>query len=95
MELMLIPIGYGNVVVAQRIVAIIAPDSTPVRRLREEAQNAGKLVDATHGRRIRAIIVTDSDHVILSALQPETISQRFAGEPAADPGEEGRVRKKK
>lgn len=97
MDLTLIPIGYGNVIVAQRIVAIIAPDSSPVKRLREEALNAGKLVDATHGRRTRSIIVTDSDHVILSALQPETISMRFAGEPSPvpEPAEEGRVRKKK
>ncbi len=95
MQLELISIGYGNVVVAQRIIAVITPDSSPVRRLREEAQQAGKLVDATHGRKTRAIIVTDSDHVILSALQPETISQRFAGEPAQEPEPEVRAKKKK
>jgi extracellular matrix regulatory protein A len=77
MELALIPIGYGNTVVGQRIVAIIAPDSSPVKRLREEAAAHGKLIDATHGRKTRALIVMDSDHVILSALQPDTISQRF------------------
>lgn len=99
MDVTLIPIGYGNVVLAQRIVAVIAPDSSPVRRLREEAQGAGKLVDATHGRRTRAIIITDSDHVILSALQPETISQRLSPqavpEPALVPETESKWRKKK
>jgi regulator of extracellular matrix RemA (YlzA/DUF370 family) len=99
--LTLIPIGYGNVVVAQRVVAIIAPDSSPVKRLREEAQGAGKLVDATHGRRTRAILITDSDHVILSALQPETISQRLHPSPDVlpapeeGPDTEGKWRKKK
>ena len=100
MELSLIPIGYGNVVVAQRIIAVIAPDSSPVKRMREEAQNAGKLVDATHGRRTRAIIVTDSDHIILSALQPETIAQRLSPAPPGPVPEEtaepeGKWRKKK
>jgi regulator of extracellular matrix RemA (YlzA/DUF370 family) len=99
MDVTLIPIGYGNVVLAQRIVAVISPDSSPVRRLREEAQGAGKLVDATHGRRTRAIIITDSDHVILSALQPETISQRLSPGPAPEPAAvseaEGKWRKKK
>lgn len=94
MNLTLIPIGYGNVVVAQRIVAIIAPDSSPVKRLREEALNAGKLVNATHGRRTRAIIVTDSDHVILSALQPETISQRFAAPDTAQETDPRPLKKK-
>ncbi len=87
MEINLIPIGYGNAVAAQRIVAVVAPDSSPMKRLREEAHAAGKLVDATHGRRTRAIIVTDSDHVILSALQPETITQRFGGESPDSPAE--------
>jgi regulator of extracellular matrix RemA (YlzA/DUF370 family) len=96
MDLTLIPIGYGNAVVSQRIVAIIAPDSSPVKRLREEALSAGKLVDATHGRRTRAIIITDSDHVILSALHPETISLRFgSGEPVVLQSPELRAPKKK
>ncbi|MBN1596247.1 DUF370 domain-containing protein [candidate division FCPU426 bacterium] len=95
MDVTLIPIGYGNAVVAERIIAVIAPDSSPVKRLREEAVANGKLIDATHGRRTRAVIIMDSDHVILSALQPETISQRFQGEPAPEPGLEPRVRTKK
>ncbi|MFN3740397.1 MAG: DUF370 domain-containing protein [Thermodesulfovibrionales bacterium] len=77
---MLINIGFGNVVSAHRVVAIVSPDSSPMKRLREEAKRKGKLIDATEGRKTRAIIITDSDHVILSALQTETITQRFSGE---------------
>lgn len=76
----LINIGFGNVVLSSRVVAIVAPSSAPMKRLKEEAKERGKLVDATQGRRTRAIIVTDSDHVILSAVQAETITQRFAGD---------------
>jgi len=74
----LLNIGYGNLVGAGRIVAIVSPQSSPMRRLREEASGRGKLVDATQGRRTRSILVTDSDHVILSALNPETIAARLA-----------------
>ena len=73
----LINIGFGNVVLSERVVAIVAPSSAPRKRLKEEARERGKLVDATQGRRTRAIIITDSDHVILSAVQAETITQRF------------------
>jgi regulator of extracellular matrix RemA (YlzA/DUF370 family) len=73
----LINIGFGNVVSASRVIAVIAPGSSPIRRLREEAGERGKLIDATQGRKTRAIIITDSDHVILSALQVETVTQRF------------------
>ena len=76
----LVNIGFGNVVVASRIVAIITPSSAPMKRLREEARQQGKLIDATQGRKTRAVIITDSDHVILSAVQPVTVSQRFADE---------------
>lgn len=76
----LINIGFGNVVSASRVIAIVAPGSSPIKRLREEAAERGKLVDATQGRKTRAIIVTDSDHVILSALQVETITQRCSEE---------------
>lgn len=79
-ELMLINVGFGNVVSANRVIAIIAPGSSPMKRMREEAGERGKLVDATQGRKTRAIIITDSDHVILSALQVETITQRFSPE---------------
>ncbi len=76
--LMLINIGFGNVVSASRVISVVAPGSSPIKRLREEATERGKLIDATQGRKTRAIIITDSDHVILSALQVETITQRFS-----------------
>ncbi len=76
----LINIGFGNVVVASRVVAILTPVSSPMKRFKNGARENGKLVDATHGRKTRAIIITDSDHVILSAVQPETITQRFPQE---------------
>jgi len=76
----MINIGFGNVVAASRIIAVVAPDSSPIKRLREEASERGKLIDATQGRRTRAIIITDSDHVILSSLQVETITQRLLAE---------------
>jgi len=80
----LINIGFGNVVSAGRVVAIVTPDSSPIKRLREEARERGKLIDATQGRKTRAIIITDSDHIILSAIQAETITQRFQGEEKED-----------
>ena len=80
-------IGYGNLVAASRVVAIVSPQAAPMRRLREEASGRGKLVDATQGRRTRSIIVTDSDHVILSAINPETIASRLAQDGTG--GEEG------
>ena len=72
-----INIGYGNVVAAGRIIAVVSPDSAPMKRLKDDARQRGKLVDATQGRRTRSIIVTDSDHVILSALQTETVAERL------------------
>ncbi len=79
----LVNIGFGNTVVASRIVAIVTPGSAPMKRLREDAKNEQRLVDATHGRKTRAIIITDSNHIILSAVQPETLSQRFFGDGLA------------
>ncbi len=73
----LINIGYGNIVLASKIVAVVSPMSAPMRRLRDESRSAGRLIDATEGRRTRSIIVTDSGHIILSALQPETIAAKF------------------
>ncbi len=73
----LLNIGFGNSVVISRVVAIVGPTSSPMRRLREEAKQAGRLIDATQGRKTRSLIITDSNHCILSAIQPETISQRF------------------
>ncbi len=77
MEQVLLNIGFGNTVVADRVVTILSPNSSPMKRLKDEARDDRCLVDATHGRKTRAIIVTDSNHVILSAIQAETISQRY------------------
>ncbi len=73
-------IGYGNLVMASRVVAIVSPQSAPMRRLREDAAARGKLLDATQGRRTRSILVTDSDLVILSAINPETIAGRLGAD---------------
>ena len=80
----LLNIGFGNVVVASRIVAIVGPGSAPIKRLKEDAKENGKLVDATYGRKTRAIIVTDSDHVILSAINPDTAALRLLGKKVED-----------
>lgn len=76
----LLNIGFGNTVVAERVVAIVNPSSAPMKRLREEAKNNSRLIDATQGRRTRSIVITDSNHVILSAIQAETISQRLSAD---------------
>jgi hypothetical protein len=76
----LLNVGFGNMVMISRVIAIVDPSSAPMKRLKDEAKQAGKLVDATSGRRTRSIIVTDSDHVVLSAIQTETIAQRLEAE---------------
>jgi regulator of extracellular matrix RemA (YlzA/DUF370 family) len=73
----LINIGFGNIVSANRLVAIVSPESAPIKRIIQEARDRGMLIDATYGRRTRAVIVTDSDHIILSAVQPETVAHRL------------------
>ncbi len=73
----LINVGFGNIVSADKIVAIVSPESAPIKRIIQEARERGGLIDATYGRRTRAVIITDSDHVVLSALQPETVAHRF------------------
>lgn len=79
----LVNIGFGNYVLAERVVSVVGPASSPMKRLREDARAEGRLIDATQGRKTRSNLVTDSNHVILSSIQPETISQRFAqGEEA-------------
>lgn len=80
----LINIGFGNIVPAEKVVAIISPESAPIKRVMHEADERGKLINATYGRRTRAVIVTSSDHIILSALQPETISNRLNQEESQD-----------
>lgn len=93
MEIKLVNIGFGNIVSANRIVAIVSPESAPIKRIIQEARERGMLIDATYGRRTRAVIITDSDHVVLSAVQPETVAHRLlaketpaaAAEPDVDP----------
>lgn len=75
----LIDIGFGNLVAAGRLIAVVSPDSAPIKRMVQEARDRGVLVDATYGRRTRAVLITDSDHIILSALQPETVAGRLGG----------------
>ena len=75
----LINIGFGNMVSAGRLIAIVSPESAPIKRMVPEARDRGVLVDATYGRRTRAVLITDSDHIILSALQPETVASRLGG----------------
>lgn len=78
MKTKLLNVGFGNVVVTTRVVAIVSPNSAPMRRLKDHARDLGKLIDASQGRKTRSIIVTDSDHVILSGIQPDTLAQRLA-----------------
>ncbi len=84
MEFKLINIGFGNIVSASRIVAIVSPESAPIKRLVQESRDEGHLIDATYGRKTRAVLIADSGHVILSALQPETVARRAAGEEEQD-----------
>ena len=74
----LINIGFGNMVSAGRLIAIVSPESAPIKRMVQEARDRGVLIDATYGRRTRAVIIMDSDHVILSAVQPETVANRLS-----------------
>lgn len=80
MAVQLVNVGFGNVVAAQRIVAIVTPDSAPAKRVVQEARERSRLIDASHGRRTRAVVVMDSMHVVLSALLPETLAGRVAAE---------------
>ncbi|MBW4654910.1 MAG: DUF370 domain-containing protein [Kaiparowitsia implicata GSE-PSE-MK54-09C] len=77
MDIRLINIGFGNIVSANRVIAIVSPESAPIKRIISDARERGHLIDATYGRRTRAVIVADSGHVILSAIQPETVANRF------------------
>ena len=81
-------IGFGNMVSAGRLIAIVSPDSAPIKRMVQEARDRGVLIDATYGRRTRAVLIMDNDHLVLSALQTETVANRLAGEREADDGEE-------
>lgn len=87
----LINIGFGNMIAAERIIAVVSPDSAPVKRLVQEARDTKRIVDATQGRRTRAVIITDSDHVVLSAIQPETVASRTGGREATAQTEEKEI----
>ena len=76
----LINIGFGNLVSANRLIAIVSPGSAPIKRMVQEARDRGELIDATYGRRTKAVIMMDNNHLVLSALQPETIANRLSGE---------------
>lgn len=76
----LINIGFGNMVAAGRLLAIVSPESAPIKRIIQDAKERGTLIDATYGRRTRAVLVMDSDHVILSSIQPETVANRMTDE---------------
>ena len=78
----LINVGFGNMVSSDRLIAIVSPESAPIKRMIQDARERGMLIDATYGRRTRAVLITDSDHIILSAIQPETVGNRFAGRDA-------------
>jgi len=73
----LVNIGFGNIVSADRLIAIVSPESAPIKRMIQEARESGRLIDATCGRRTRAVVITDSDHIILSAIQAETVANRL------------------
>lgn len=80
MDIKLINIGFGNIVAASRVIAVVSPDSAPIKRIIQEARDSEHLIDASYGRRTRSAIIMDSDHVVLSAVQPETIAHRMMGE---------------
>lgn len=82
----LINIGFGNMISAERLVAIVSPESAPIKRMVQDAKERGTLIDATHGRRTRAVIITDSDHIVLTYLQAETVANRIAEEKAEENG---------
>ena len=77
----LINIGFGNIVAAERIIAIVSPESAPIKRIMQEARDRGSLIDATYGRRTRAVVIMDSSHIILSSVQPDTVAHRLTARP--------------
>ena len=84
----LIHIGFGNMVSAGRLIAIVSPESAPIKRMVQEARDRGVLIDATYGRRTRAVLIMDSEHIVLSALQPETVAGRLGGKEPGPAEEE-------
>lgn len=88
MDQRMINVGFGNAVLASRVLAVVNPKSSPMKKLREEAKEQKRLIDVTEGRRTRSIIILDSNHVVLSSVQPETITMRFAAPPGKEKFEE-------
>ncbi len=87
MSVRLVNIGFGSIIAADRIVSIVSPESAPIKRMIQEARDRARLIDATFGRRTRAVIICDSDHVILAAVQPETVAHRLAARENANDDE--------
>lgn len=83
----LINIGFGNIISADRLISIVSPESAPIKRIVQEARDRGTLIDATYGRKTRAVLIMDSDHVVLSAIQPETVANRVLKEEITEPFE--------
>ena len=87
----LINIGFGNMVSSNRLLAVVSPDSAPIKRLIQEAKDRAMIIDATYGRKTQSVIIMDTDHVVLSAIQPDVISARMNGKDDADPSKEAEV----
>jgi hypothetical protein len=87
-HLKLINIGFGNMISAGRLVAIVSPDSAPIKRMVQEARDRGTLIDATYGRRTRSVLIMDNDHLVLSALQPDTVASRLESREAPEAEED-------
>ncbi len=88
MDIKLINIGFGNIVAANRIISIISPESAPIKRIIQDARDKGFLVDATYGRKTRSVVIMDSDHIVLSAIQPDTVAARLNGKEAVEEEEQ-------
>ena len=88
MDVKLRNIGFGSIVAANRVIAIVSPESSPIKRVIQEAKDKGLLIDATYGRRTRAVIVTDSNHVVLSAVQPKTVANKLCAKESSIEGQE-------
>ena len=84
----LINIGFGNMVAAGRLIAIVSPDSAPIKRMIQEGRDRGMLIDATYGRKTRSVVIMDSDHIVLSAIQPDTVAARLNGKEAVEEEEQ-------
>ena len=84
----LIDIGFGNLVAAGRLIAVVSPDSAPIKRMIQEGRDRGMLIDATYGRKTRSVVIMDSDHIVLSAIQPDTVAARLNGKEAVEEEEQ-------